>query len=498
MPAISATNPLHVRHIVPLLVVTAMMASAAMAQVPIPTVEGPVTGGAGVPFVAGTTFDLAEVGYTQAEYFLSGTASAYTSDGPLSPDGAWVAEPAGSAEYKTRIVVYRPAKRRKFNGTVIVEWLNVSGGLDAAPDWIMMHTELVRRGYAYVGVSVQRVGIEEGGSIVGLPSMPLKEVDPVRYGSLHHPGDAFSYDMFSQAGQLIRTPGGDNPLGDLKVQRLLAVGESQSAFRMVTYVNAIDPLAQVYDGFFVHSRGAGAAPLSEAPEPVISAPASSPIRDDVRVPVMVLQTETDLIFLRYFFDRQPDAANLRVWEVAGTAHADTYTVAVGMTDLGKSPDAAAILVTATPLPGIIECQVPINSGPQHFVVKAALDALHRWVRKGKAPPTAPPLEVTTEGGLRIERDEHGNSLGGIRTPYVDAPIAALSGSGQTGSILCLLFGTTVPLDADTLATLYPKKKSYPAAVRKTLKPAVKGGFILKKDAKLIKKAAKAAAAELPN
>jgi hypothetical protein len=320
----------------------------------------------------------------------------------------------------------------------------------------------------------------------------------VRYGSLHHPGDAFSYDMFSQAGQLIRTPGGDNPLGDLKVQRLLAVGESQSAFRMVTYVNAIDPLAQVYDGFFVHSRGAGAAPLSEAPEPVISAPASSPIRDDVRVPVMVLQTETDLIFLRYFFDRQPDAANLRVWEVAGTAHADTYTVAVGMTDLGKSPDAAAILVTATPLPGIIECQVPINSGPQHFVVKAALDALHRWVRKGKAPPTAPPLEVTTEGGLRIERDEHGNALGGIRTPYVDAPIAALSGSGQTGSILCLRFGTTVPLDADTLATLYPKKKSYPAAVRKTLKPAVKGGFILKKDAKLIKKAAKAAAAELPN
>ena len=54
----------------------------AAAEVPSPIIEGPVTGG-GEPFIASTTFDLAEVGYEQAEYFISGTASGF--DFPQSP-----------------------------------------------------------------------------------------------------------------------------------------------------------------------------------------------------------------------------------------------------------------------------------------------------------------------------------------------------------------------------------------------------------------------------
>ena len=34
----------------------------------------------------------------------------------------------------TRVVVYRPINPRKFNGTVVVEWLNVSGGLETPSD----------------------------------------------------------------------------------------------------------------------------------------------------------------------------------------------------------------------------------------------------------------------------------------------------------------------------------------------------------------------------
>src|SRR3989454_6883349 len=274
----------------------------AAAQVPSPTLEGPVTGG-GRPFIASTTFDLAQVGYEQAEYFISGTASAFTSAAPLTSDGRWTATPGETAAYKTRVLVDRPASAKGFNGTVIVEWLNVSGGLDASPDWTGAHTELIRDGFAWMGVSAQYAGVEGGGALLPIVNLPLKTVDPARYGSLVHPGDSFSYDIFSQAAQAIRHPTGPNPLGDLEVKRVIAAGESQSAFRLVTYIDAVHPLAQVYDGFLVHSRGAGGvlgAPLSQSPQPSTAAPLPTLIRTDLRVPVLTFETETDLTLLRFY------------------------------------------------------------------------------------------------------------------------------------------------------------------------------------------------------
>jgi hypothetical protein len=467
-----------------------MTVTAAAAQVPTPTLEGPVTGGTGEPFIAATTFDLATVGYTQAEYFISGTANAYTNVGLVNSDGMWTLTAGDSAAYKTRILVYRPIRPGKFRGTVLVEWLNVSGGLDAAPDWIMSHTELIRRGYAWVGVSAQLAGVEGGGGVVGLPSMALKEVDPVRYASLVHPGDSFSYDIFSQVGQSVRQPAAANPLGDLRITHVIAAGESQSAFRLVSYVNGIQPLHGLYDGFLIHSRGDGAAPISEAPQSAINAPTPALIRTDLAIPVLTFQTETDMNFLGYFNARQPDTDRFRLWEVAGTAHADTYTTTVGPTDLGDSPDVANVLITTEPVPGLISCAQPINSGPQHWVLKAAIHALNRWVRTGRPPAIAPRLDVTAPP-ITIQRDEHGNALGGIRSPWVDAPVASHSGSGQTGSLLCLLFGTTYALDGPTLDALYPSHRDYVRAVRGSLREAARQRWIRRRDARLIKKAAEA-------
>jgi hypothetical protein len=462
-------------------------------SVPSPDIEGPVTGGSGAPFIASTTFDLAQVGYSEAEYFISGTATAYTNVGSLTADGEWTVTTGDIAAYKTRILVYRPSDRTKFNGTVLVEWLNVSGGLDAAPDWLSAHTELIREGCAWVGVSAQYVGVEGGSSILGLPVTPLKMADPERYGSLVHPGDSFSYDIFSQAAQAIRRPAaGISPVGDLKTGTVIAAGESQSAFRMVTYINAVHPLADIYDGFLVHSRGGNtiaAAPLSEPPEPSISVPGSAQIRSDLDVPVLTFETETDLTFLSYYSARQADSDRFRLWEVAGTAHADAYMLAIGSTDLGNSPDAATLVLTSNPVPGIT-CRTPINSGPQHFVLNAAIAALIQWVRQGTPPPHAPLLDVT---GTKIVRDAHGNALGGIRTPQVDVPIATLSGEGQTGSVLCLLFGTTKPFDAATLAALYPDHNAYVSAFDNATDGAVSAGFILPQDAELLKTAAASSA-----
>ena len=461
-------------------------AGIAAAQVSSPTIEGPITSPGGA-FIASTTFDLASVGYEQAEYFISGTANAYTNTAPLGTDGMWSVAPSGTtAAYKTRIMVYRPTNPKKFSGTVIVEWLNVSGGVDANPDWTQSHVELLREGVAWVGVSAQFVGVEGGPALVGVISLPLKQVNPARYGSLHHPGDTFSYDMFSQAGQAVRTPSGPSPLGTLKVKRVIAVGESQSAFRLVNYINGIHPITHVYDGFLVHSRGGFGAGLSEMPQPVIPAPGTTAIRADVDVPVLTFETETDLTFLQYFSARQDDSKNFRLWEVAGTAHYDTYGLGVGNTDVGTSPDVAQPLETTDAVGGIIHCDHPINSGPQHFVVNAAMSALIRWVRTGRAPRTAPRLNVSAGPPVAIEVDAHGNALGGIRTPQVDVPIATFTGQ-QAGTILCALFGTTTLFDDATLASLYPTHKAFTKAWNRSLNRSVKAGWILKPDAKIIKK-----------
>lgn len=468
----------------PLLAVL-LLAVVARAEVPVPAVEGPI-GSPGTAFVQGTSFDLAEVGYVQEEYFISGDARAWANTGPLGEDGRWSVVPGDTASYRTRLVVHRPRDRRKFTGTVVVEWLNVSGGLDAGPDWTMAHTAFVRQGWAWVGVSAQRVGVEGGSALVGVVSLPLKAVNPARYGGLRHPGDSFSYDIFSQAGRAIRASSGVRPLGDLAVKRLLAAGESQSAFRLVTYVNAIHPVARVYDGYFVHSRGGlSVAGLSETPQVAIPVPGTARIREDVDVPVLVFQTETDLTFLGSFAARQPDAGNVRLWEVAGTAHADTYTLVVGPGDRGDSSQVVGLVITAAPIPGLIECGQPVNSGPQHLVGKAAFVALERWVRRRRPPRPAPRLEVSPGPPVTILVDEHGNARGGIRTPAVDVPIATFSGE-QEGSLLCRLFGTTVPFDRAKLAALYPSRKVFLRKYRAALARAVRAGWILRPDAKLMR------------
>ena len=450
-----------------------------------PTVT-PATGGGGVAVVPGfTQFDPAVVGYEQSEVFLSGMASAYQPTAPLGTDGKYSVAETSTATYTTRAVVMRPTDPDRFNGTVVVEWLNVSGGVDAGPDWILAHNELVREGFAWVGVSAQKVGVDALKS-----SDPLRG-DAVRYAGLSHPGDSYSYDMFSQAGQAIH----DNPaaiLGGLTPEHLIAAGESQSAGRLVTYIDAIHPLVHVYDGFLVHSRGAGGAALSQAPQPSVPVPTPALIRDDVGVPVLVFQTETD-VFNSNLNARQPDSDTYRLWEVAGTSHFDFYGLGIGMTDIGDGQGAVAMLEsmqnpTNQPNPNFT-CQSPINTGPAHFVLDAAFSSLNGWVAGGDVPPIAPRLQTTGVGPVVFATDANGNVVGGIRTPAVDAPVAKLSGLPQGGSQFCFLFGTTVPFTPSQLAALYENHGQFASASVEATKSARNAGFLVDADAKEIQSAA---------
>jgi hypothetical protein len=430
-------------------------------------------------------FDLAQVGYKQSEFFLAGTATAYTPTAPLTSNGMWSVAPSPNlAAYKTRVVVYRPIDPTKFNGTVVVEWLNVSGGVDADPDWTQTHNELIRDGFAWVGVSAQAVGV----NALKCSGSCLSPGDPTRYGSLTHPGDSYSYDIFSQAGQAIRN-NSTQILGGLTPKTLLAAGESQSAARMVTYIDAVQPLAHVYDGFLVHSRGAAGAPLSQSPLPDVSPPSPTLIRTDLNVPVFTFQTEFDVSGA--LTARQPDTNKFRQWEAAGTSHFDTYGLLIGPSDTGNGQGAVANLEamqnpTDVPSPGGL-CAKPINTGGAHWLLDSAIYWLNQWVTKGTAPPIGPPLQIASTSPFAYAKDANGNTLGGVRTPQVDAPIAVLSGTDNSAansniiSMFCFLFGSTVPYSPQQLATLYKNHGQFVTAWTQDINQLVHEGFLLEAD-----------------
>ena len=441
-------------------------------------------------------FDVATLGYEETEYRVDGTALSYELKGERGADGRWEVTEGPEAPFRTRIVVHRPADPDVFSGTVMVEWHNVSAGIDAAPDWGFVHRHLASHGHAYVGVSAQKAGIDGGGLMEGLH---LKLLAPERYAGLEHPGDAWAFDIFTQVGELLRAPGPENPLRGLEPERLIAAGESQSAAALVTYINAVDPGARVFDGFFVHGRpGTGlsidgvfipaareGADIEEirATANVIASKGER-IRDDVRVPVLVLQSETDVIVLGSARAEQPDSDRIRVWEIAGAAHADTYTVSGGRHDDGTlSGQRLAELLRPTRNLLIGTTETPVNAGPQqHYVAQAALKHLIDWAAGGPPPPNAPRLAQSGDEHAPFELDAHGNALGGIRTPWVDVPTAVLSGLGQAGDSFAFLFGRTEPFDEAALAASYPRGKAeYLERFEVALDASIGAGFLLGED-----------------
>ena len=196
------------------------------------------------------------------------------------------------------------------------------------------HEEVIREGHAWVGVSAQLIGVM-GGPVLVQTNAPgsdnaglgLRAIDPERYGTLDHPGDGFSFDIYTQVARAIRDGGGMNGLAPDVV---VAAGESQSAFALVTYYNGVQPLTEAFDGFFVHSRGGVAMALvgpGEAADLAGAIGSGGPtvFRDDQQAPVLNLQTEGDVTgILGSYAARQPDHDRFRLWEVAGTAHFDQH------------------------------------------------------------------------------------------------------------------------------------------------------------------------------
>jgi hypothetical protein len=263
----------------------------------------------------------------------------------------------------------------------------------------------------------------------------------------------------------------------LKPKRIFAIGESQSAGRLATYANSIQPLTNTYDGFLLLSA------------------VGRKIRSDLSVPVFKISTEYD-VASGDAAARQPATAKFRAWEVAGTSHVDQHLRAsrepLELRDNGNSLEAAMAP----------QCEVPEigTRVPTRYGVASALEKLAVWSQGGAPPPSAPPLEMTRinprPAASEVSRDTDGLAKGGIRLAEIAAPTEVNDGLGKPsraavqtgiqgeaiGAGACVRWGYSTDFTIDKMNSLYPTHAAYVAQVRKTTEAARKAGYILPFDA----------------
>lgn len=416
--------------LVPALVAAVAPPNATDNGVPDPTVEGPVTHGIhGRPWFS-SLVDLAPHQFVEEEFFISGTAG-------------------DAGDYRTRLVVRRPQNPDDFSGTVYVEWVNVTGGRDLETLWPAGHKAILEEGHAYVVVSAQLVGHTE-----------LRAWDPVRYGTLTHPGDTpGSFHIFEQAVEAVRDPAGIDPMGGLDVEYVVATGDSQSAGRLTTYItDGSYAIAGHIDGF-LPGRGGGNSATGE-------------VADALGIPMLWMLEEDQ-------GERPADTEFQKFWFQAGASHAPLdwahYVWRSDMRDLAGG----------SPIPDAINAGCSINRGEGHMV-RSGIHWINQWVRgldapgnsggagsRDFVPPTAPRMERDDADDL--VRDEDGHALGGIRYPYIEAPI------GVNTAEDCPLFGTYEPFASSEIVERYPTSADYVGAVEVAADRAVAEGFLLPSD-----------------
>ena len=435
---------------------SAFVVSASLAAVPDFQITGPIAseapGHSSKNFIySASAIELTSRGYIEEEFFIEGDANRYS-----APDLETAEVLDSGHRYRTRLVVRRPTNPALFNGVVVVEWINVTGGPDKDIDWWQSGQHFINNGYAYVFVSAQQMGIDT-----------MKQASPDRYESLDitHDGmltrDEASYDIFAAVGKAINRTGemtqAGQPdiLGGLKAEHILATGHSQSASRLAVYLNNIHPLEPIYDGVMVHGGGGR-------------------IRDDQDVKIFKIMAETDMP--RRAATPQPATETFRQWEVAGTSHVDVpFEI-----EYAKVRNLAAGLSIENVSPRDSGCELPAYSRvPFRDVMNAAFEHLIAWVADDIPPPIGQPLQVARMmPELEFARDEYGNVLGGIQLAAHAVPTATNTGMNTGANRFCFLYGSHQAFDRQLLNRLYPTKEAYIEKVKQVVQQNVADGFIL--------------------
>jgi hypothetical protein len=465
------------------------------AQQPIPTPKStalPVTA-TSAPFGAAIRnvepVDLARRGYVEEEFLLSGTANVYD----WAADGS-VSVKTPNAPYTDRILVRRPANASRFTGTVIVEIPNTARRFDWYMMWSYAHEAFMDNGYAWVGITMP--GAVES----------LKAFDAARYGALAManptpgapcPGagkggpsnleEGLRWDIFSQVAAALKSSQPGQPMAGFKVERVFMTTQGGD---ITTYINAIHDRARLengkpaYDGYLV--RNPPAPVRINQCAPAIAATDPRRLIKNVDVPVVSVAAEGEAAI--GLWSRKPDsddpAGRYRLYEIAGAAHIDHWAY-VGFPSWADQTKATGAAQGTPEWPFNAKCDpdIPLSRQPLlKYAFHAAYYHLDQWARKGTPPPKAPRLEVS-DG--KIVADEFGHGKGGVRSPWVDAPVYTTVTSSP-GPGTCRELGHHIPFDAARLTALYGGKKEYENRVSQSVDRAVKAGFFREAEGKKMK------------
>jgi len=404
---------------------------------PVPAISGPVAAPGRMypdPPVSVTpdAVKVEDFPYVTEEYFVSGTIA--------------------DAPYATRIVVRRPRNAGAFSGTVVAEALH-AGGRSLVFEW--SRQSILTRNHMFVEI------VHSGGNV-----NLLKTFNAERYASLNI-AMGQTNDVIAQVGRLIKSKTG--PFAAYDVRRTTLMGTSASSGTVRTYLAAHPTLRMpdggpIFDGFLLTSTN-GNTPL-----PVVD------------VPMIQMPTQTEVVTwaeqgIKY---RRPDSDEpgnrFRLYEVAGMPHNNSRD------NPGFQND---------------PCTLPVTDFPAGAFTALGLNHLIEWIGNGKTPPHASPIAVDQDpknDGSPLALDEHGNATGGIRSVWVDVPIATYGvfgkGKTQQQDRLCQLAGTKVPLAAEVLRKLYRSNADYTARVEQRLKQFIADGWFLSEYADMARADAK--------
>jgi alpha/beta hydrolase family protein len=361
----------------------------------------------------------------------------------------FVSGTAQGRPYRTRIVVRRPRDPRRFSGIVVAESMHPSGNA-----WMFHFTHKYTMTSGHAAVEI-------------LTSNPAQLVvfNQPRYADVTlQPVQAA--DIIAQVGALVRSARRENPLNGFQVRHLILAGTSASAGVLVNYLPAhmvyrLSGMKPIYDGFLPTSNAANIRPLDV---PLIQVPTT---------------TEASRGTLPERHDGDAPGDQYRAYEFPGMPHLDTRDVEA-----------------FRPNP----CKHPISMFPLTAYMSVALHHLVQWVDKGTVPPRAERILLDREAandGSPMALDEAGNPRGGIRSPYVDVPVAkygfpnegavpptpntvswvALRGEAGIDQ-LCRLTGYQIAFNTEELRRRYGSKQDYLRRIRTRLDALTKEGWSL--------------------
>jgi hypothetical protein len=351
---------------------------------------------------------------------------------------------ANGEAYTTRIVIRKPADNSKFSGLVLAEAMHGSG---AAHMFEFTSIYTMSSGHAAV-------------EILTTPPAQFVALNEARYRDLKLNG-AQTNEILAQVGALVR---GGTLVGG-PVRKIVLGGTSMTAGVLINYLPAhmvyrTPQMQRIYDGFLPMSNG---AMIRDVDVPMIHVPTMHEVNGNI-----TNKQDSDEAGKQY-----------RLYEFSGMGHIDTRDS-----------------VRLKPNP----CVDPLSTFPVQAYMSVALDHLLKWVDKGIAPPRAQRIlldrDVSNDGSM-MALDEHGNPLGGIRTVYVDVPIAKYvirpaalnpvvanaapyiaNGGQNAANQMCGLSTAQIAFAPAKLRELYKSKQGYVKAVETRLTALEKAGWSL--------------------